>query len=92
MTSAFPPRVQQLLILFMASEDDDQFLPGLVLHHPHHALQTGAAREAPLLGERLRGGWGGGGLGLGAAHKTQSFQNVLLPGSGVLSHQDLSDI
>lgn len=56
-TSAFPPRVQQLLILFMASEDDDQFLPGLVLYHPHHALQTGAAREAPLLGERLGVGW-----------------------------------
>lgn len=49
----------------------------------------------PLCLER---GWGsgGGGLGLGAAHKMQSFQDVLLPGSGVLrvltSRQDLSDI
>ena len=57
-TSAFLPHVQRLLLLFVASEDDDQFLPGLVLHHPHHALQTGAAREALLLGERLGVGWG----------------------------------
>ena len=68
-TSAFPPHVQ-LLILFMASEDDDQFLPGLVLHHPHHAVQTGAAGEAPLLGERL---------GVGGVKETES-SNPLITG------------
>lgn len=40
--------------------------------------------------------WGGGDLGLGAMHKMQSFLDVLLLGSRVLSvltfHQDSSDI
>lgn len=29
----------------MGSEDNDQFLPGPVLRHPHHALQTGTAAQ-----------------------------------------------
>lgn len=47
MTPALLPlHIQQLRpLLMVGSEDDGQFLPGSVLHHPHHALQTGETRE-----------------------------------------------
>ena len=80
-TSAFPPHVQ-LLILFMASEDDDQFLPGLVLHHPQHAVQTGAAGEAPLLGERLGVGGVGAALDLEPHTRRSLFRTFCSRGQG----------
>lgn len=49
------PHIRQLPVLFMGSEDNDQFLPGPVLHHPHHALQTGTAQEAPSASLALPG-------------------------------------
>lgn len=73
MTPALLPlHIQQLRrLLMVGSEDDGQFLPGSVLHHPHHALQTGETREgdptprsAALTRFSSPGTWNGVGLGL----------------------------
>lgn len=77
MTPASPLRVRQLPMRFMEGpEDDDHFLPGSVLYHPPHALQTGTALGTPpatclgqLLSPPLLGvGWGC--LRSGAAWRT----------------------
>lgn len=57
MTPALPLDGQQPCGLSVeASEDDDQFLPGFVLRHAHHAVQTGeptGGARCPRFGETV---------------------------------------
>lgn len=63
MTPAFSLRVQQLPVLSVEGpEGNDQFLPGFVLRHPHHALQTGTPWGAPSVPcSARRENWDGAG-------------------------------